>query len=168
MRISDVGSALGPSVLDHSAGLPQTFVHDLVRATLYDAMPPLRRIEGHRRVAEALEQLHLEDLPAHVNELAHHFTVAAADGRAEPAIGYLALAGDAAREQRAPAEAVDHYQRALELLGPQADTRRRCDLLIALGKARSEEHTSELQSLMRISYAVFCLNKKKPHSTTNR
>src|SRR3546814_3958203 len=30
----------------------------------------------------------------------------------------------------------------------------------ALGKDRSEEHTSELQSLMRISYAVFCLKKK--------
>src|SRR3546814_6808681 len=30
---------------------------------------------------------------------------------------------------------------------------------------RSEEHTSELQSLMRISYAVFCLKKKKKHST---
>src|SRR3546814_4459991 len=29
------------------------------------------------------------------------------------------------------------------------------------GNARSEEHTSELQSLMRISYAVFCLKKKK-------
>src|SRR3546814_4995147 len=29
------------------------------------------------------------------------------------------------------------------------------------GPARSEEHTSELQSLMRISYAVFCLKKKK-------
>src|SRR3546814_9914426 len=29
------------------------------------------------------------------------------------------------------------------------------------GKYRSEEHTSELQSLMRISYAVFCLKKKK-------
>src|SRR3546814_9945989 len=29
------------------------------------------------------------------------------------------------------------------------------------GKVRSEEHTSELQSLMRISYAVFCLKKKK-------
>src|SRR3546814_1103506 len=29
--------------------------------------------------------------------------------------------------------------------------------------ARSEEHTSELQSLMRISYAVFCLQKKKTH-----
>src|SRR3546814_10035648 len=31
---------------------------------------------------------------------------------------------------------------------------------------RSEEHTSELQSLMRISYAVFCLKKKKPQDTT--
>src|SRR3546814_1899762 len=30
-----------------------------------------------------------------------------------------------------------------------------------LRKKRSEEHTSELQSLMRISYAVFCLKKKK-------
>src|SRR3546814_8675729 len=30
---------------------------------------------------------------------------------------------------------------------------------------RSEEHTSELQSLMRISYAVFCLKKKKNHIT---
>src|SRR3546814_1245020 len=30
--------------------------------------------------------------------------------------------------------------------------------------ARSEEHTSELQSLMRISYAVFCLKKKKDHT----
>src|SRR3546814_2377618 len=29
-------------------------------------------------------------------------------------------------------------------------------------QSRSEEHTSELQSLMRISYAVFCLKKKKP------
>src|SRR3546814_5494073 len=43
-------------------------------------------------------------------------------------------------------------------------------LLAALGitRARSEEHTSELQSLMRISYAVFCLKKKttdNPSST---
>src|SRR3546814_6502035 len=35
----------------------------------------------------------------------------------------------------------------------------------SLGKARSEEHTSELQSLMRNSYAVFCLQKKTTHST---
>src|SRR3546814_10004864 len=33
---------------------------------------------------------------------------------------------------------------------------------------RSEEHTSELQSLMRISYAVFCLKKKKQQTTQNK
>src|SRR3546814_10028446 len=33
---------------------------------------------------------------------------------------------------------------------------------------RSEEHTSELQSLMRISYAVFCLKKKKKYKTYTR
>src|SRR3546814_2153047 len=32
---------------------------------------------------------------------------------------------------------------------------------LAIALMRSEEHTSELQSLMRISYAVFCLNKKQ-------
>src|SRR3546814_2783826 len=34
-------------------------------------------------------------------------------------------------------------------------------------RTRSEEHTSELQSLMRISYAVFCLTKKKTHNRTD-
>src|SRR3546814_2603346 len=36
-----------------------------------------------------------------------------------------------------------------------------------MAQARSEEHTSELQSLMRISYAVFCLKKKTKTTTTN-
>src|SRR3546814_7824925 len=35
--------------------------------------------------------------------------------------------------------------------------------LAAISAGRSEEHTSELQSLMRISYAVFCLKKKTRH-----
>src|SRR3546814_3434387 len=38
----------------------------------------------------------------------------------------------------------------------------------AMVEARSEEHTSELQSLMRISYAVFCLKKKNKHSNIIR
>src|SRR3546814_6380419 len=37
-------------------------------------------------------------------------------------------------------------------------------LSISIRTVRSEEHTSELQSLMRISYAVFCLKKKKKQS----
>src|SRR3546814_2512110 len=39
------------------------------------------------------------------------------------------------------------------------------DIALGLGLLRSEEHTSELQSLMRISYAVFCLKK---NTTSNR
>src|SRR3546814_9853241 len=38
----------------------------------------------------------------------------------------------------------------------------------SIAVARSEEHTSELQSLMRISYAVFCLKKKKKTRTYNQ
>src|SRR3546814_10029379 len=45
--------------------------------------------------------------------------------------------------------------------GPDGRKRRH-----ARAPARSEEHTSELQSLMRISYAVFCLKKKKHKQKT--
>src|SRR3546814_7412726 len=38
----------------------------------------------------------------------------------------------------------------------------------AKAESRSEEHTSELQSLMRISYAVFCLKKKKKQINTQK
>src|SRR3546814_2302503 len=46
-------------------------------------------------------------------------------------------------------------ERGLEVSGGSSDE--------LMQKYRSEEHTSELQSLMRISYAVFCLKKKKQH-----
>src|SRR3546814_6146413 len=41
-------------------------------------------------------------------------------------------------------------------------------MILASGLSRSEEHTSELQSLMRISYAVFCLKKKKKNPEDSR
>src|SRR3546814_2572018 len=61
-----------------------------------------------------------------------------------------------ARELRRHAtEAEKLLWRALREAFPTAKFRRQVPL------GRSEEHTSELQSLMRISYAVFCLKKKK-------
>src|SRR3546814_8068283 len=54
---------------------------------------------------------------------------------------------------------------------PSARNTRRCEVICSRSwyppseAVRSEEHTSELQSLMRISYAVFCLKKKKPQKT---
>src|SRR3546814_3594500 len=63
---------------------------------------------------------------------------------------------------------VEHGHGRLPVRG--ADTRGRDPRRLSHGqlrKMRSEEHTSELQSLMRISYAVFCLKKKKNHKTIN-
>src|SRR3546814_5789931 len=76
----------------------------------------------------------------------------------EPAIvGRVLAVTEIALDDRRAA----HLEAALEpaLFGQRAP--------IAIGEEqRSEEHTSELQSLMRISYAVFCLKKKKlVHST---
>src|SRR3546814_7868334 len=78
----------------------------------------------------------------------------------------------------------DHVARTGQKLGLTSDARARFErgvdpaflddgLAIATqlvldhcgGRPRSEEHTSELQSLMRNSYAVFCLKQKKKHST---
>src|SRR3546814_2573230 len=47
------------------------------------------------------------------------------------------------------------------------DTRSFCPRTRDERVSRSEEHTSELQSLMRITYAVFCLNKKKENTSTH-
>src|SRR3546814_3873144 len=84
----------------------------------------------------------------------------------------LAAAGDAVEQQRG--EAVDVAQRrdrgGLLGVGFRARLRRWCELRCGDRDAfdqRSEEHTSELQSLMRISYAVFCLKKKKKKQLTH-
>src|SRR3546814_1799811 len=71
----------------------------------------------------------------------------AADHHASIGMQYLAahVAGIIARQEK---------EAGGDLIG-LARPSHRCAL------ARSEEHTSELQSLMRISYAVFCLKKKK-------
>src|SRR3546814_3079788 len=63
----------------------------------------------------------------------------------------------------------DRYDRGERLAGFELPDR----LAVAAmrdvaGLLRSEEHTSELQSLMRISYAVFCLKKKKSESIFSR
>src|SRR3546814_1174182 len=50
--------------------------------------------------------------------------------------------------------------KARTLVLPDLEVLRECGECHVLILARSEEHTSELQSLMRISYAVFCLKKK--------
>src|SRR3546814_10896061 len=84
---------------------------------------------------------------------------------------WLVLLASTGSTQPRPPAAARHslplagtWMRAVALLAqtPQDDDLY-CDSLFS--DSRSEEHTSELQSLMRISYAVFCLKKKNTKPT---
>src|SRR3546814_6722176 len=69
-----------------------------------------------------------------------------------------------------PAEDVPKLAELIWRLRPLANMAVDAEVSRALEKSankRSEEHTSELQSLMRISYAVFCLTKKKQYKKHN-
>src|SRR3546814_7692583 len=71
-----------------------------------------------------------------------------------------ALAMDAASEAKAAAAQADATRDSV--LISAAAKGAFPDTATGISTLRSEEHTSELQSLMRISYAVFCLKKTKP------
>src|SRR3546814_5245402 len=78
--------------------------------------------------------------------------------------------GSAGKKLRRPAA---RREAALRLMAEHGFSQRRACRLIEVNpktvrrQVRSEEHTSELQSLMRISYAVFCLKKKNIYSFNN-
>src|SRR3546814_5314735 len=74
--------------------------------------------------------------------------------------GFFGLIGSRIGKQRGEAAASLHTHDALLLLRNYEESGQGW-FWSTDAKGRSEEHTSELQSLMRISYAVFCLKKKK-------
>src|SRR3546814_4036869 len=85
-------------------------------------------------------------------------------------IGRRHHADVAGRETEPDARVLLHA--GLVMLDRRNQARNRLGLVIAREdpqghRTRSEEHTSELQSLMRISYAVFCLKKKTANHDTN-
>src|SRR3546814_6261798 len=95
-------------------------------------------------------------------------------GEAERAGAKVVLVGDA--EQLQAIEAGAAFRALAERHGAaeiseirrqHEDWQKDATRALATGR-RSEEHTSELQSLMRISYAVFCLKKKKKETTQYR
>src|SRR3546814_8774661 len=63
---------------------------------------------------------------------------------------------------------VVHHQPVIDLMSGEVQGFEALVRLPAPGGERSEEHTSELQSLMRISYAVFCLTKKSNPNAQGR
>src|SRR3546814_2600481 len=89
--------------------------------------------------------------------LRHRQVAAAVGERLEDDVD-VGLAG-ADAEDRAPAHAVQRLEHRVAVLADEG--LERGGIAADHGGGRSEEHTSELQSLMRISYAVFCLKKKR-------
>src|SRR3546814_6445991 len=93
---------------------------------------------------QALVEIGIEDRPRHESE---------ATERSEP--GSVREARSDGTCNRAPSPASSGNERSLAIASASFS---RSSL-----SPRSEEHTSELQSLMRNSYAVFCLKKKQAH-----
>jgi eukaryotic-like serine/threonine-protein kinase len=115
-----------------------SFTHDLVRETLYDDLPPRRRLELHQAVGRLLESVHGDDLDPHLSEIAHHLLLAAPLAGAGQAVEYLVRAGDRASAVLGYEEAAIHFRHALELLAAAGGDagERRGDLLLRLGDAQ--------------------------------
>ncbi len=115
-----------------------SFTHDLVRETLYDDVPPRRRLEFHHSVGRLLERVHGDDLDRHLSEIAHHLFLAAPLGDVGHAVEYLVRAGDRAFAVLGYEDAAIHYRHALELLAAAGDGSggRRGELLLRLGDAQ--------------------------------
>ncbi len=126
--------ALGSQIIAERERSSYAFTHALVRATLYDELSAPRRVQLHRRIGEALEQLYAGETDAHAAELAHHFALAVGGG-AEKAVEYATLAGDQAAVLNGHEDAAAHYERALHILEAFSadDQSGRCELLLKFG-----------------------------------
>src|SRR3546814_7018389 len=91
--------------------------------------------------------------PYLIHPLSGDITTISGERHILPAINEISLLRET--RQAAKLEVMINERTMLEELA--------CDGVLV--STRSEEHTSELQSLMRISYAVFCLTKKKHYTT---
>ncbi|MEX0749171.1 MAG: hypothetical protein WD359_00045, partial [Dehalococcoidia bacterium] len=131
--------ALGAQLIAERERNTYAFTNALIRATLYDELSTPRRVQLHRRIAEALERLYARRIDEHLPELAHHFFEAASGGDLEKAIDYCMRASDAALAAIAYEDAVRHLERALSLTELTDDPGEafRCRLLLQLGDAQA-------------------------------
>jgi ATP/maltotriose-dependent transcriptional regulator MalT len=103
------------------------FAHPLIRETLYEELPTLRRFELHERLAMTLIDIHAGDLDPVLSEIVHHLCAASALGNHETAVALAVRAAERDERLSAFAEACRHYDDALGVLtasGRQDDPRR--------------------------------------------
>lgn len=110
-----------------------SFSHALVKETLQRELSASRRVRLHRRVGEAIESVHIDDLEPHLAALARHFAEAGDVGGREKAVDYSRRAASQAERASADEEAMQLYRLALAALEP--GDLRRAELLIDLARA---------------------------------
>ena len=143
-----VDAAVAAGLLLPLTGAPGRFrfAHDLIRESLYEELPPGRRVRLHRRITDILEQRYAAGADGHLAELAFHAVAGAADdGRDDAhaaaairsrATEYARRAGDQAAAALAFEEAARLYGSAMALVDDDADASpRTIELLLALGEA---------------------------------
>ncbi len=115
------------------------FAHVLIRDTIYDELTPGRRLQLHRRVGDALEELYAHNLEPHLAELAHHYYESARPAVAEKALAYARRAAERSLRPLAYEEAARLFTVGLRVLDTMdsPDGAARCELLLALGDAQA-------------------------------
>jgi tetratricopeptide (TPR) repeat protein len=93
-----------------------SFLHALIRETLYGELSSSRRLRLHQRVGEAIERLTHGRANPPLADLAYHFFQAAPAGSVDKAIDYATRAGDRAADALASEEASRFYDMALQSL----------------------------------------------------
>ncbi len=116
-----------------------SFAHAIVRETLYAELSTAQRVQLHKRVGEAIEDIEGAGASDRLlDDLARHFIEAAPAGELHKAIDYARRAAHAASCQLAHEDAATLYARALELVDdqPGADAPHRMEIACQLGRAR--------------------------------
>ncbi len=131
------------------------FSHDKFREIIYQNLSPHRRTNLHRKVADALERMHQDQIEIVSSQLAFHLDQG---GEPDKAIQYYSKAGEQARRVYAWQDAIDYYQRAADLLADRKD-KRAIQLFLGWGnallrEARYEEAAEAYQKMIKAAEAA--------------
>jgi tetratricopeptide (TPR) repeat protein len=110
-----VDEALEARVIEKATGGAERyqFTHALIQQTLSDELSPSCKVRLHARIGEALEVLYGDNVEAHADQLAYHFTQAETVIGTDKLVQYSVMAGEKDLETYAIEDALPHFQRAL-------------------------------------------------------
>jgi hypothetical protein len=147
----DEALARGVLVADPNSTIGFAFAHELLRAVLYDALPPRQRRRAHLLVAQALEQRVAAGDAVPSADLAYHYRAALPAGDPRTVVRHCAAASREAARLNAYADAtryLQHARQALDLL-ENGSPRLRMRLLLAQALFAQTHSSSEAEPLIQ-------------------